>query len=86
MIRSDNEQLAQVQGEHMLLIMHCWHYVRRSWYMKMLILLDPHSFLIQVTLLMMDIYRLLILMLLTDTDGGDHIWCMIVVDDYHGLV
>jgi len=27
----------------MLLIMHCWHYVRRSWYMKMLILLDPHS-------------------------------------------
>ena len=43
MIRSDSEQLAQVQGEHMLLIMHCWHYVRRYWYMKMLILLDPHS-------------------------------------------
>ena len=27
----------------MLLIMHCWHYVRISWYMKILILLDPHS-------------------------------------------
>jgi len=27
----------------MLLIIHCWHYVRRSWYMNMLILLNPHS-------------------------------------------
>ena len=27
MIRSDSEQMTQVQGEHMLLIMHCWHYV-----------------------------------------------------------
>jgi len=44
MIRSDNEQLAQVQGENMLLIMYCWNYVRRSWYMKILILLDPNSF------------------------------------------
>jgi len=43
MIKSNNEKLAQVQGEHMLLIIHCWHYVRRSWYMKMLILLNPHS-------------------------------------------
>ena len=43
MIRSDNEQLAQVLGEHMLLIMHCWHYIRRSWYMMILILFDPHS-------------------------------------------
>ena len=70
----------------MFLIMHCWNYNRRPWYMKMLIFLDPHSCLIQVTLLMIDIYRLLILMLLTDADGGDHIWCMIVADDYHGLV
>ena len=54
--------------------------------MKILILLYPHSCLIQVTHLMMDIYRLLILMLLTEADGADHIWCMIVVDDYHGFV
>lgn len=27
----------------MLIIMHCWHYVKRFWYMKMLILLDPHG-------------------------------------------
>jgi len=28
MIRSDStEYLAQVQGEHMLLIMHCWHFL-----------------------------------------------------------
>ena len=43
MIRSNNEYLLHVQGEHILLIMHCWPYVRRYWYMKMLILLDPHS-------------------------------------------
>jgi len=36
--------------------------------------------------LMMDIYRLLVWMLLTNAYGADHIWCMIVVDDYHGLV
>jgi len=64
----------------MFLIMHCWHYNRRPWYMKFLIFLDPHS------CLMMDIYRPLIFMLLIDADGGDHIWCMIVADDYHGLV
>ena len=29
-------------------------------------------------------YRLL--MLLTDAYGADHIWCMIVADDYHGVV
>ena len=86
MIRSDSEQLAQVQREHMLLIMHCWNYIRRPLYTMILIFLDPHSCSIQVTLLMMDIYRLLILMLLTDTYGADHIWCIIVVDDYHGLV
>ncbi len=28
MIRSSCEHLAQVQGDHMLLIMHCWHYLR----------------------------------------------------------
>ena len=34
--------------------------------------------------LMMDIYRLLVWMLLTDVaDGADH---MIVADEYHGLV
>ena len=54
--------------------------------MKIIILLDPHSCLIQVTHLMMDIYRLLILMLLKDVDGANHIWCMIVANDYHGLV
>ncbi len=68
----------------MFLIMHCWNYIRRPWYMTIVILLDPHSCLIYVTRLMMDIYRVLILMLLAD--GADHIWCMIVVDDYHGLV
>lgn len=36
--------------------------------------------------LMMDIYRLLFWMLLTDAYGADHIWCMIVIDDYHGIV
>jgi len=36
--------------------------------------------------LKMDIYRLLVWMLLTDSYGADHIWCMIVDDDYHGLV
>ena len=24
--------MAQVQGEDIPLIMHCWHYLRRSWY------------------------------------------------------
>ena len=24
--------------------------------------------------------------LLTDAYGADHIWCMIVADDYHGLI
>ena len=43
MIRSDSEQLAQVQGEHMLLIMHCWHYHRIPWYMMIHKLLDPHN-------------------------------------------
>jgi len=54
--------------------------------MKIIILLDPHNCLIQVALLMINIYMLLILMLLTYADGVDHIWCMIVYDDYHGLV
>lgn len=27
-----------------------------------------------------------LLMLLTYAYGADHIWCMIFVDDYHGLV
>ena len=36
--------------------------------------------------LMMDIYWLLDWMLLTNAYGADHIWCMIVADDYHGLV
>jgi len=35
---------------------------------------------------MMDIYRLLVWMLLTYAYGADHIWCMIVADDYNGLV
>ena len=35
--------------------------------------------------LMMDIYRLLVWMLLIDAYGADHIWCMIVANDYHGL-
>jgi len=35
---------------------------------------------------MMDIYRLLVSMVLIDAYGADHIWCMIVSDDYHGLV
>jgi len=42
MIISESEQLAQVQGKHMLL-MHHWHYNRRPWYMMILILLDSHS-------------------------------------------
>jgi len=36
--------------------------------------------------LMMDIYRLLVWMLLTNAYGVDHIWCMTVADDYHGIV
>ena len=36
--------------------------------------------------LMMDIYRLLVWMLLTYAYGENHIWYMIIVDDYHGLV
>jgi len=36
--------------------------------------------------LMIDIYRLLVWMLLTDAYGANHTWCMIVIDDYHGLV
>ena len=67
----------------MLLIMHCWHYVRRYWYMKILILIDPHSCFDSgdsfddgnIHVVDPDV-----------ADGGDHIWCMIVVDDYHGLV
>ena len=43
MIDSDSEGMAQAQGEHMLLIMHCWHYIRRPLYMIILIFLDPHS-------------------------------------------
>jgi len=35
--------------------------------------------------LIMDIYRLLFLMVLSYAHGTHHIWCMIVVDDYHGL-
>ena len=27
----------------MLLIMHCWHYIEKPWYMMILILLDPNS-------------------------------------------
>ena len=26
MIRSNRKQMAQAQGEHILQIMHCWHY------------------------------------------------------------
>ena len=43
MIRSDSKYMAQVQGEHMLLIMHFWNYIIRPWYMMIHILLDPHS-------------------------------------------
>lgn len=43
MVIFDSEQLAQVHREHMLLIIHCWHYIRRPWYMMILIFLDPHS-------------------------------------------
>lgn len=53
------------------------------WY---LYFLSHIVFLIQMTLLMMDIYRFLFLMLLTDAYGVDHIWCMIVADNYHGIV
>ena len=42
--------------------------------------------LIQVTLLIMDIYKMLILMLLKDVDSAVHIWCMMDGDDYHSLV
>jgi len=36
--------------------------------------------------IMINIYRLLVLMVLTDAYVADHIWCMIAADDYHGLV
>ena len=34
----------------------------------------------------MDIYRLLVWMLLTDAYGADHTLCMIVDNDSHGLI
>jgi len=39
-----------------------------------------------MTSTLMDIYKLLIWMLLIDAFGVDHTLCMIVSDDYHGLI
>ena len=36
MIRSNNKQMAQVEGEHMPLIMHCWHY--GEWSLMMILI------------------------------------------------
>jgi len=34
----------------------------------------------------MEMYRLLFLVLLTNSYGADHMWCMIVIDDYHRII
>lgn len=35
---------------------------------------------------LMEIYKLLVWMVLADTYGVDHTLCMIIIDEYHGLV
>ena len=34
---------------------------------------------------MVEMYRLMFLVLLTDAYGANHMWCMIVTNDYHSL-
>jgi len=68
-------------------IIHSWKFMimfkinRMSWYLYASI--PCHRLMISTV---MDIYRSLVWMLLTDAYGGDHTLCMIVADDYHSLV
>ena len=59
---------------------------RMSWYLyaAYFVMVDDIYIVISWEL-MMDIYMLLVWMLLTDAYGADHIWCMAVPNNYHGI-